>query len=62
MALTNYLLQIMISDVTFSYYGFGLNISSSFAPFAALALFGVDQPEPAEGRCCMSLNWLPARG
>lgn len=42
MALTNYMLQIMILDVAFSNYGFGMRISSSFTPLAALALFAVD--------------------
>lgn len=42
MALTNYMMQVMIIDVTFSNYGFGMNISSAYAPLAALALFAVD--------------------
>ena len=42
MALTNYMLQIMIIDVTFRNYGFGLHLSAAYAPLAALALFVVD--------------------
>jgi uncharacterized protein len=42
MALTNYVLQVMVLDFTFSNYAFGLHISAAYAPLAALALFGVD--------------------
>jgi len=42
MALTNYLLQVMVLDVTFGKYGFGADVPMIVAPFAALALFGVD--------------------
>jgi uncharacterized protein len=42
MALTNYMLQVIILDVTFSNYGFGMRISSAYGLLAAVALFGVD--------------------
>jgi uncharacterized protein len=42
MALTNYILQIIILDLTFSNYAFGAKISAVYAPFAALALFAFD--------------------
>ena len=42
MALTNYMLQVMILDFTFSNYALGLHISAAYAPLAALALFAVD--------------------
>lgn len=42
MALTNYMLQIMILSFAFSNYAFGLHISAAYAPLAALALFAVD--------------------
>ncbi len=42
MALTNYMLQVMVLDFTFSNYALGLHISAAYAPLAALALFTVD--------------------
>jgi uncharacterized protein len=42
MALTNYILQIIILDVTFSSYALGAKISAVYAPFAAFALFAFD--------------------
>ena len=42
MALTNYVLQVMVLDFTFSNYAFGLSISAAYAPLAALALFGLE--------------------
>ncbi len=42
MALTNYMLQIMIIDLSIRNYAFGLHISTAYAPLAALALFAVD--------------------
>lgn len=42
MALTNYILQVMILDVAFSNHGFALKISATYALLAALALFAVD--------------------
>jgi uncharacterized protein len=41
MALTNYMLQVAILDLTFSNYAFGVQINRLFAPVAALALFAV---------------------
>jgi len=42
MALTNYMLQVGILDLTFSNYAFGAQINALFAPVAALALFAVE--------------------
>lgn len=42
MALTNYMLQVILLDVTFSNYGFDLQMSYLFGPIAALALFWLD--------------------
>jgi uncharacterized protein len=42
MALTNYILQIAIIDVTFSQYGFGLSMTPFVAAGAALLLFAID--------------------
>lgn len=42
MALTNYMLQVMILDFTFSNYAFGASIGAGYAPLAALGLFGVE--------------------
>ena len=41
MALTNYMLQIMIIEFTFKKYRLGLRLSSACAPLAALMLFAV---------------------
>ena len=74
MALTNYMLQILIIDVTFRSYGFGLHISAAYAPLAALALFALDvalsrwwlsryQYGPLEWlwRSATYLRWQPIR-
>jgi len=42
MALTNYMLQAVILDLTFSNYAVGVQISALVAPLAALALFAVE--------------------
>ncbi len=42
MALTNYMLQVVILDLTFSNYAFGAQVSAWLTPVAALALFGVE--------------------
>ncbi|MSO36223.1 MAG: DUF418 domain-containing protein [Acidobacteria bacterium] len=42
MALTNYLLQVMIRDFIFSNYAFGASIAAGYAPLAALGLFGAE--------------------
>jgi uncharacterized protein len=42
MALTNYMLQVMIIDRTLGPYSLGMKLPFAFAPLAALALFGVD--------------------
>jgi len=42
MALTNYMLQVVILDLTFSNYAFGAQISAWLSPVAALALFGAE--------------------
>ncbi len=42
MALTNYLLQAIILDLTFSNYALGAKFSAGYAPLAALALFGFE--------------------
>ena len=42
MALTNYMLQVMILDFAFSNHGFALTINAAYAPLSALALFAVD--------------------
>jgi len=61
MALTNYMLQVVILDLTFSNYAFGAQISAWLSPVAALALFGA---ELAFGRWWLSrfsygpLEWL----
>lgn len=41
MALTNYMLQVMVLDLTFSNYALGLAIRPLAAPLAAIALFAV---------------------
>jgi uncharacterized protein len=41
MALTNYMLQVMLLDLTFAKYGLGAHVSMVYAPVAALALFGI---------------------
>lgn len=50
MALTNYMLQVIILDLTFSNYAFGVQISAWLAPVAALLLFG--------GEVALSRWWL----
>lgn len=50
MALTNYMLQVIILDLTFSNYAFGAQISAWLSPFAALALFA--------GEVAFSRWWL----
>jgi uncharacterized protein len=42
MALTNYVLQVMILDLIFRKYGLGLSLRVEYAPVAALALFAAD--------------------
>ena len=42
MALTNYMLQVIILDLAFSNYAFGAKISAAYAPLAAVALFVID--------------------
>ena len=42
MALTNYMSQVVILDLTFSNYAFGAQINALFAPLAALALFALE--------------------
>ena len=42
MALTNYMLQIIVIDLAFSNYALALKISATYAPLAALALFAVE--------------------
>jgi uncharacterized protein len=42
MALTNYVLQVMILDLTFSSYGLALKIGAAWAALPALALFVID--------------------
>lgn len=42
MALTNYMLQVIVLDLTFSRYAFDVKVSASYAPLAALGLFVVD--------------------
>jgi len=42
MALTNYMLQVIIIDRTLGPYSLGLKLPFAFAPLAALALFGVE--------------------
>jgi uncharacterized protein len=42
MALTNYVLQVMILDLLFSHYGFEAALPVEYAPLAAVALFGLD--------------------
>jgi uncharacterized protein len=42
MALTNYMLQVALLDLTFSNYAFGAHISAWLSPVAALVLFGAD--------------------
>ncbi len=74
MALTNYMLQIMIIDLAFRNYAFGLQISAGYAPLAALALFALDvalsrwwlsryQYGPLEWlwRSATYLRWQPIR-
>jgi uncharacterized protein len=42
MALTNYMLQVVILDLTFSNYAFGARIDALLTPVAALALFAFE--------------------
>jgi uncharacterized protein len=42
MALTNYVLQVMVLDFTFSRYAFNMQINALYAPLAALAPFVID--------------------
>jgi len=42
MALTNYVLQVIVLDFTFSHYALDLKLSAAYAPLAALGLFIVD--------------------
>lgn len=42
MALTNYMLQVIVLDFTFSRYAFDVKVSASYAPLAALGLFVLD--------------------
>ena len=42
MALTNYMIQIAILDLTFSNYAFGASIRAAWAPVAAALLFAVE--------------------
>ena len=42
MALTNYILQVAIIDLTFSPHGLGMSMAKELAPLAALTLFAVD--------------------
>jgi uncharacterized protein len=41
MALTNYFVQIILLDITFSNHGFAAKVDAAFAPVAALALFSL---------------------
>ncbi|HET7456538.1 MAG TPA: DUF418 domain-containing protein [Gemmatimonadaceae bacterium] len=41
MALTNYMLQVAVLDLTFSRYALGIRVSTLAAPFVALVLFAV---------------------
>lgn len=50
MALTNYMLQVVLLDLTFSNYALGAQIDALFAPVAALALFAVE--------VALSRRWL----
>lgn len=51
MALTNYMLQVIILDLTFSNFAFGAQISAWLAPVAALVLFSAE--------IALSQWWLP---
>jgi uncharacterized protein len=42
MALTNYMIQIIVIDLAFSNYALGLTLDGTYAPLAALLLFGVE--------------------
>jgi uncharacterized protein len=42
MALTNYMLQVIILDVIFCNWAFALHTSAAWAPVGALALFAAD--------------------
>ena len=42
MALTNYMIQVIVIDLAFSRYALGLSLDATYAPLAALVLFGVE--------------------
>lgn len=42
MALTNYMIQVIVIDLAFSKYALGLSLDAIYAPLAALVLFGVE--------------------
>jgi len=41
LALTNYMIQVLVIDVLSREYGFGVRLSAEYAPLAALGLFAV---------------------